>query len=203
MRNLKTIFCNPLNCKLEYHAKKFCHLRNLVYFCAVLERTGGMDFLPFYFLTLIRKEDIEVLSKRFLSETQFVVDIIISVSNDIAIYVDDMNGITIDECRRISQAIEECLDREKEDFSLEVSSPGLTNPFRVKEQYLKNIGKLVEIVYVDGEKIIATLKAVSDNTITVETATPKKEGNKKVVVTEVFDIERINIKTVKSVIDFK
>ena len=152
---------------------------------------------------MIRKEDIEVLSKRFLSETQFVVDITISVSNDIAIYVDDMNGITIDECRRISQAIEECLDCEKEDFSLEVSSPGLTNPFRVKEQYLKNIGKLVEIVYVDGEKIIATLKAVSDNTITVETATPKKEGNKKVVVTEVFDIERINIKTVKSVIDFK
>jgi len=163
----------------------------------------GDGFLPFYFLTLIRKEDIEVLSKRFLSETQFVVDIAVSVSNDISIYVDDMNGITIDECRRISQAIEECLDREKEDYSLEVSSPGLTNPFRVKEQYLKNIGKQVEIVYVDGEKIVATLKAVSDNTITVETATVKKEANKKVVVTEQFDIERINIKTVKSVIDFK
>lgn len=114
-----------------------------------------------------------------------------------------MNGITIDECRRISQAIEECLDREKEDYSLEVSSPGLTNPFRVKEQYLKNIGKQVEIVYVDGEKIVATLKAYSDNAITVETATVKKETNKKVVVTETFDIERINIKTVKSVIDFK
>ena len=162
-----------------------------------------MDFLPFYFLTLIRKEDIEVLSKRFLSETQFVVDIAVSVSNDISIYVDDMNGITIDECRRISQAIEECLDREKEDYSLEVSSPGLTNPFRVKEQYLKNIGKQVEIVYVDGEKIVATLKAVSDNAITVETATVKKEANKKVVVTEQLEIERINIKTVKSVIDFK
>jgi ribosome maturation factor RimP len=162
-----------------------------------------MDFLPFYFLTLIRKEDIEVLSKRFLSETQFVVDISVSVSNDISIYVDDMNGITIDECRRISQAIEECLDREKEDYSLEVSSPGLTNPFRVKEQYLKNIGKQVEIVYVDGEKIVATLKAVSDNSITVETATVKKEANKKVVVTEQLDIDRINIKTVKSVIDFK
>lgn len=114
-----------------------------------------------------------------------------------------MNGITIDECRRISQAIEECLDREKEDYSLEVSSPGLTNPFRVKEQYLKNIGKQVEIVYVDGEKIVATLKAYADNAITVETATVKKEANKKVVVTEQFDIERINIKTVKSVIDFK
>lgn len=162
-----------------------------------------MDFLPFYFLTLIRKEDIEALSKRFLSETQFVVDIAVSVSNDISIYVDDMNGITIDECRRISQAIEECLDREKEDYSLEVSSPGLTNPFRVKEQYLKNIGKQVEIVYVDGEKIVATLKAVSDNAITVETATVKKEANKKVVVTEQLEIERINIKTVKSVIDFK
>ena len=114
--------------------------KNIVLLCG-FRTDRGDGFLPFYFLTLIRKEDIEVLSKRFLSETQFVVDIAVSVSNDISIYVDDMNGITIDECRRISQAIEECLDREKEDYSLEVSSPGLTNPFRVKEQYLKNIGK--------------------------------------------------------------
>ncbi len=157
----------------------------------------------FYFLHLIKKEDIEVLSKRFLSETQFVVDITISVSNDIIVYVDDMNGISIDECKRISRGIEESLDRETEDFSLEVSSPGLTNPFRVKEQYLKNIGKQVEIVYVDGEKITATLKGITDNSISVETSTIKKVENKKVTETEQFEIERVNIKTVKSVIDFK
>ncbi len=152
---------------------------------------------------MIRKEDIEVLCKRFLSENQFVVDIAISISNDIVVYVDDMNGISIDECRRISQGIEEYLDRDKEDYSLEVSSPGLTNPFRVKEQFIKNIGKQIEIVYVDGEKIIATLKAIGDNTITVETSTTKKVENKKVVETEQIEIERVNIKTVKSFIDFK
>lgn len=153
---------------------------------------------------MIKKEDIEVLSKRFLSENQFVVDISISISNDIVVYVDDMNGISIDECRRISQGIEESLDRDKEDFSLEVSSPGLTNPFRVKEQFVKNIGKQVEIVYVDGEKIIATLKAIDDNgAITVETSTTKKVENKKIVETEEVVIEKVNIKTVKSVIDFK
>ena len=153
---------------------------------------------------MIKKEDIEVLSKRFLSENQFVVDISISISNDIVVYVDDMNGISIDECRRISQGIEESLDRDKEDFSLEVSSPGLTNPFRVKEQFVKNIGKQVEIVYVDGEKIIATLKAIDDNgAITVETSTTKKVENKKIVETEEVVIEKVNIKTVTSVIDFK
>lgn len=152
---------------------------------------------------MIRKEDIEVLCKRFLSENQFVVDIAISISNDIIVYVDDMNGISIDECRRISQGIEEYLDRDKEDYSLEVSSPGLTNPFRVKEQFIKNIGKQIEIVYVDGEKIIATLKAIGDNTITVETSTTKKVENKKVVETEQIEIERVNIKIVKSFIDFK
>ncbi len=114
-----------------------------------------------------------------------------------------MNGISIDECKRISRGIEESLDRETEDFSLEVSSPGLTNPFRVKEQYLKNIGKQVEIVYVDGEKITATLKGITDNSISVETSTIKKVENKKVTETEQFEIERVNIKTVKSVIDFK
>ncbi|MCF0205926.1 MAG: ribosome assembly cofactor RimP [Bacteroidales bacterium] len=130
-------------------------------------------------------------------------DITISMSNDIVVYIDDMDGISIDECRRVSQAIEECLDRDKEDFSLEVSSPGLSNPFRVKEQYLKNMDKTVEVVCVDGEKIVAKLKAYGENSITLETSEIKKVENKKVEVTEQIEIEKINIKSVKSVIQFK
>lgn len=169
----------------------------------IFERGRGRKFPLFYFLYLIKKEDIEQVCKQFLTETQFVVNVEVNNFNDIVISIDDFNGLSIDECRRISRAIEEQFDREKEDFSLEVSSPGLLNPFRVKEQYIKNIGKKVEVICNDGEKIVAKLMSISDAALTLETTKMKRVDNKKVVETESVIIQRADIKTVKSVIDFK
>ncbi len=65
-----------------------------------------------------------------------------------------MKGITIDECAAIHRHIEKSLDRDKEDFELQVSSPGLDMPFGVIEQYYKNEGKKVEVVDNEGSKVL-------------------------------------------------
>jgi ribosome maturation factor RimP len=97
------------------------------------------------------------------------------------------------------------LDREKEDFELQVSSPGLTESFRVKEQYLKNAGREVEIVTTDGTKRTGLLKEVKPEFVLLETSTREKvEGHKKkqLVVRE-HQIDYSDIKSAKVVVSFK
>ena len=76
-----------------------------------------------------------------------------SGQNIISVFVDKAVGISIKECLQISRHIENELDREIEDFQLSVSSPGLTNPFLVKEQYQKNKGKNIIVKLKNGEKV--------------------------------------------------
>lgn len=151
---------------------------------------------------MIKKEEIKALCEGFLTESQFVVDVCVNTSNDISVYIDDMNGLTISECARVSQAIEQQLDRDVEDFSIEVSSPGLTAPFRVEKQYLKNIGNQIEVLYVDGEKVSGKLVSVTPEKLVIENEVKKKVENKKVVEIEQTEIERVSIKTVKNIISF-
>jgi len=109
----------------------------------------------------------------------FVVDIKVSKDNMITIKADTDKGITIDECGVLSRAIEESLDREQEDFDLEVSSPGLTEPLKVLRQYLKNIGREVDVEMNDGEKIKGVIAAADDNTLTLDETHTERQGGKK------------------------
>jgi ribosome maturation factor RimP len=114
-----------------------------------------------------------------------------------------MDGLTIEECKRISRFIESQLDKDSDDFYLEVSSPGLSNPFKVKKQYIKNIGKEIEIVLDDGEKITGKITEVNDDYIIAETTEIKKIANKKQEIKELHKIDFKNIKTSKNIISFK
>jgi len=152
---------------------------------------------------MIIKEEILKLAEEALTETQFVVDVKINNANDIFIFIDDFKGLTIEECKRISRYIEANLDRENEDFSLEVSSPGLSNPFIVKKQYLKNLNKDIEILTKEGKKVIGKLINVEENYITIETTSIKKIENKKQEIKESDNIEFDYIKTAKNIISFK
>ncbi len=109
----------------------------------------------------------------------FIVDVKVDASDKISVEVDKPEGITIEECVNISRAIENALDREKEDFELEVSSPGLTGPFKVIEQYRKNCGRMVDVVKKDGQKINGLLQLVDDNGIVLEIQTKIKEAGQK------------------------
>lgn len=152
---------------------------------------------------MIDKKEIEDLCKSTLTETQFLVEIKISNNNDIFVTIDDFNGLEIEECRRISRFIEENLDRDKEDFSIEVSSPGLSNPFKVPEQYQKSLNKEVEVILKTGEKITGTLTTIRDDEIIISYSYFAKMANKKQQISEISKIKFKDIKSTKSVISFK
>ncbi len=104
----------------------------------------------------------------------FLVGVKVDNNNKIIVHIDTPEGISIDDCVRVSKELEEKLDREMEDFALEVSSPGLDSPFRVIEQYQKNIGKKINLVKTDGEKLDGILKKTGENGIVLEIIRGKK-----------------------------
>jgi ribosome maturation factor RimP len=156
---------------------------------------------------MINKEYIEGILESFVEERGFfVVNLNISTSNKISVLIDSMEGITIDECVEISRAIEGSLDREKEDFELQVSSPGLSEPLRVIQQYEKNVGRELEIL-LDSEdkKLKGKLLGVEGDNIKVEAQQKVKlvGKKKKQLIIETKDININNIKTAKILISFK
>jgi len=130
----------------------------------------------------------------------FVVDVRVDCANKISVEVDKPEGITIDECVMISRAIESGLNRETEDFELEVSSPGLTEPFKVMEQYRKNCGRQVDVVKRDGQKISGLLQHVDDEGIILEVEAKIREAGQKrpKTVMQTVTIKFSDIKTTKS-----
>ena len=103
---------------------------------------------------MIEKQDIQEIVKEFIKGTElFLVAVKVSSSNRIIVLADKKEGITIDECASIHRHIENSLDRDKEDFELQVSSPGLDLPFGVIEQYYKNEGRKVEVIDNEGSKL--------------------------------------------------
>lgn len=135
----------------------------------------------------------------------FIVDITVSPQNNVVVELDSPGNLDIDTCAAITRAIEKDFDRDVEDYDLEVGSAGLTAPFKVKGQYLKNIGNDIEILTADGRKIKAVLTAVGDDDFTFEYPVKVKEpGAKRPTVT--MQAETLPIggaKWVKYLISFK
>jgi ribosome maturation factor RimP len=120
----------------------------------------------------------------------FLVEVLVKPGNAIKVHVDKPEGISIDECVLISRFLNESLDREKEDYSLEVSSPGLGGAFKVKQQYEKNLGRDIEVLYTDGIKVKGKLEKITD------------EGVLLNVQGDAEEIRFDEIKTAKAIISF-
>ena len=75
----------------------------------------------------------------------YLVDLSISENNKIQVIVDGDNGVPLSECIRISRSVDNNLDREEEDFSLEVTTPDIAHPLKVKRQYIKNINRILKV----------------------------------------------------------
>ncbi|PCI99905.1 MAG: ribosome assembly cofactor RimP [Flavobacteriales bacterium] len=155
---------------------------------------------------MITKEQIKTLIQDELDGSDcFVVELEVGEGNAISIEVDSLVGITVQECMSFSRAVENNLDREVEDFELKVSSPGLDKPFRVKEQYQKNIGRNVKVVPVEGNVVKGELKEVNADDIMVEyTVKERIEGRKKKET--IIKQEKINFNNIKEttvIISFK
>ncbi len=167
----------------------------------------------FIFYTLITKDLISNIIQEYLGQNAdlFLVDLSVSPAGKIAVYIDKFQGmIDIEQCVLLSKFIESNLDRELQDFELQVSSAGMTSPFKVKEQYIKNLNKSVKILTYDGKKHEGVLKEVGDDKLVIEYQVKEKiEGKKKKeLVTKVesyffnSDTNNNKIKETKKVISF-
>ena len=154
---------------------------------------------------MITKEKIQLLIDEKLEGTDFfIVDIDISTANKISVEMDGDNGFPISECINFSRQIEGNLDREVEDFSLEVSSPGLNKPFRLTRQYLKNLNKTVLVKSAEGVDVKGLLTYADDTKISVQTSRKERleKKKKKAEIVEDIEILRENILETKLVIEF-
>jgi len=140
---------------------------------------------------MIEKQNIEALVEEFVKGTGlFIVAVKVSSANRITVLADKNEGITIDECAAIHRHIEMNLDRETEDFELQVSSPGLDLPFGVIEQYFKNVGRKAEVIDNEGTKLTGILKNVTEGGFELETEF-KVKGKAKELKDVSFNFEQI------------
>jgi ribosome maturation factor RimP len=143
----------------------------------------------------------------------FLVEVRILAGDEVEVFVDcdavgdggRPRGVSVDDCVRLTKAIEQRFDRDRDDFSLTVSSAGIGQPLKVLRQYKKLVGRQVEVVLGSGVKLIAALEAADENTLTLGYSKKKKTVAKKrpQTVTVTKTIPLAEIKATREHIDFK
>jgi len=146
----------------------------------------------------------QLVKEKIEGSDLFLVEVKIDAMNNINIAVDSPTGVDIDSCVSISRHVENSLDREAEDFALEVSSPGIGVPFKVYEQYEKVVGKTVEVLLTNGIKLEGILTELSKEEFKITySAKEKPEGAKRPKLVEKSRIIKFNeIKNTKEIIAF-
>lgn len=158
---------------------------------------------------MIDKNQVAAIVDKAIEGTDaFVVDITVGADNDIVVELDSPTGVDLDFCARVSQDINEALDRDVEDYSLEVGTASLSAPFKVIGQYEKHIGDQVDVfLAADPHKLTGTLAAVDPEggTFTIEVTRKVKEPGKKkpALVTEPMVIPFSQARSVAYHFDFK
>lgn len=109
------------------------------------------------------------------SEDKFLVTLKITPDNRIFVDMDGDNGVTIDDCIALSRWIESQLNREEEDYELNVASAGVDSPLRMPRQYRKNVGREVSVTTLDGEKLEGRLEEADEKGFTIVPASGRKK----------------------------
>ncbi len=155
---------------------------------------------------MIDKDFIKDVADKFLQETpMFLVDVTVRPGNIIVVEIDSDDSIGIDDCIALSRDIESRLDREAEDFELEVGSAGVTSPFKIPRQYKKNEGNEVEVLTKAGQKLSGVLKTSDNNgfVITITKMVKPEGAKKKTALEEDLSFVYDEVKYTKYLIRFK
>ena len=170
-----------------------------------MEKKGTGVFPSFFISTMIKDNQIgtiEKLLQPLLTDDIFLVEIKIKPINNIKIFLDADSGLGIEKCIRINRALykimEEMAIYPDGDFSLEVSSPGIGEPLKMHRQYVKNIGRAIEITLNDGNKQAGNLVSVNEQQIEISFT----EGKNKKAVTKQLVIPLADIKQAIVLIKF-
>ncbi|MEE9363895.1 MAG: ribosome assembly cofactor RimP [Cellulophaga sp.] len=136
-------------------------------------------------------------------ESLFLIDFTITSDNKVLVVLDGDNGVTVADCMRVSRAIEPNIDRDEIDFGLEVASAGAASPLKVARQYIKNIGRTLEVKTMSS-KFEGKLAAATEDSIVLEwkAREPKPVGKGKVTVQKKQEIALSDIQEAKVVLKF-
>ena len=153
--------------------------------------------LPSFYTTMAFKDKISDLLEEALKEkpSLFLVDLTVTETLKVIVTLDGDNGVNLQDCIDISRAIDTNLDREEQDYALEVASAGVSTPLKLVRQYRKNIGRTLK-VKTATETIEALLEQVSDKSIVLSWTArePKKIGKGKETVEHKREIPYSEIK---------
>lgn len=155
---------------------------------------------------MIEKKTICELVEEWLKDKDyFLVEVSVSPDDKIVVEIDHKDGVWIEDCVDLSRYIESRLNRDAEDFELEVGSAGIGQPFKVLQQYLNHIGEEVEVMTKDGRKLTGVLKNADEQHFTIIVQKKvKEEGMKRPkMVDEDLDFTYEEIKYTKYLISFK
>lgn len=162
--------------------------------------------MPLFIKNMTFKNKVQELLDVALAERPelFLVDLSINDANKISINLDGDQGVNLQDCIDISRSIENNLDREEQDFSLEVASAGVSSPLKFVRQYKKNIGRSLMVKTNSSEEIEAKLVAADEDKITLEwqAREPKKIGKGKETVQKKAEILYQNIKEAIVIVSF-
>jgi ribosome maturation factor RimP len=142
-----------------------------------------------------KTEQIGTLLESLLAEMPgaFPVEIRLKPGNKIQILLDADQGLALSQCvscnRALYKLIEESALFPEGDFELEVSSPGLDEPLRLTRQYIKNIGRPVEVLLTDGRKFAGKLLSANETQIEIEET--KGKGKKQEIINHTFLTDQI------------
>ena len=155
---------------------------------------------------MINKETVQTLTEEWLKDNDyFLVDINFAADDRIVIEIDHADGVWIDDCAELSRFLQERLGEELGDYELEVGSAGLGQPFKVAQQYVNHIGDTIEVLTLDGKKMLGVLKAVDGDNFTVTVQEKQKqEGKKRPVLVDVDKTFQMDgVKYAKYLLAFK
>ena len=156
---------------------------------------------------MIDKQQVISIAEKWLNtkEGYFLVDVDVTPDNRIVVEIDQAEGVWIDDCVDLSRFIEASLDRDVEDYELEVGSAGIGQPFKVLQQYINHIGQEVEVLPKSGAKLKGILVSADEKGFAVQVQQKQKvEGSKRPKTVEVeMPFGYDEVKYVKYVISLK
>ena len=162
---------------------------------------------PLILCTVINKymkisEIIDAIDSEIVARGLYIIEVTVSKDNDVEVTIESEEGkVELEDCVAISRFFETKFDRETEDYSLTVTSAGLDQPFKVLKQYIKAVGKKVEVQLKGGKKMVAALEAADEESITLKYSQKEAvEGKKKKEIVE--HVDRFTMDQVNSVRPF-
>lgn len=149
------------------------------------------------------KRVIELVEEKIKDTELFIVEVKVSGGNRISIALDRPTKLNVGDCAEVSRYVEAGLNRDVEDFEITVSSPGLEQPLRVLNQFLKHQGRNVRVVLKDGRLLRGKMNSANEEGIALEVFRENKKKNKEQAQNELVNLKYPEIKETKIEITFK